>query len=115
MRRRDEDAFLTVKRGHGLVRDEVELPLEPDAFEQLWPLTEGRRVEKRRHELPGEDGLTIELDVYRGDLDGLAVAEVEFADEAGAEAFTPPAWMGREVTDDARFKNHRLAVDGLPR
>jgi adenylate cyclase len=85
------------------------------AFERLWPLTEGRRIEKVRYLVPAEaPGLVIEVDVYDGALAGLVVAEVEFAGEADAEAFVPPAWLGREVTGDARFKNQRLAVDGPP-
>ena len=40
------------------------------------------------------------------------VAEVELASEA--DAFDPPAWFGREVTDDPAFSNAALAADGLP-
>jgi CYTH domain-containing protein len=105
---------LTVKSGGSLARVEEEVALDDGAFDRLWPLTEGRRVEKVRYLVPAEMGLIIELDIYDGDLDGLMVAEVEFDSEADAEAFTPPGWFGREVTSDARFKNQRLAVDGLP-
>ena len=114
VRRRDAKAVLTVKAGTGRTRAEEEIAIDADAFERLWPLTEGRRVEKVRHLIPAGDGLTIELDVYGGDLAGLVVAEVEFPDEAAADAFAPPPWIGAEVTDDERYKNHRLAVDGRP-
>ena len=114
IRRRDGASILTVKSGGGLVRVEEELRIDDSVFERLWPLTEGRRVEKVRHLIPAGDGLTIELDVYGGDLAGLVVAEVEFPDEAAADAFVAPAWMGADVTDDERYKNHRLAVDGRP-
>jgi CYTH domain-containing protein len=113
LRDRDGAAVLTVKSGGGLVRVEEDLPLDAERFGRLWPLTEGRRVEKVRHLIPA-DGLTIELDVYGGDLEGLVVAEVEFPSEAAAEAFAPPAWLGQEVTGDERFKNQRLALDGRP-
>ena len=115
VRRRDRDgqAVLTVKQGGGRTRVEVEVPIDPDAFEQLWPLTEGRRIEKTRHVVPAGDGLLIELDIYGGDLAGLAVAEVEFPSEAAADAFEPPPWLGADVTADDRYKNHRLAVDGV--
>ena len=78
-----------------------------------------RAIEKTRYRLPAGDGLVIdglviELDVYAGSLSGLQVAEVEFGDEDAARRFRPPAWFGREVTDDDRFKNRSLAVDGLP-
>jgi adenylate cyclase len=114
VRRRGGASVLTVKAGKGRTRAEEELAIDAGAFERLWPLTEGRRVEKVRHLIPAGDGLTIELDVYTGDLAGLVVAEVEFPDEAAADAFAPPAWLGADVTDDERYKNHRLAVDGRP-
>jgi adenylate cyclase len=115
VRRRDGAAVLTVKSGGGLVRAEEEIALDGDMFERLWPLTEGRRIEKVRHLLPAPGpGIVIELDVYAGDLAGLVLAEVEFASEAAAAAFEPPAWLGPDVTEDARYKNQRLAVDGRP-
>jgi adenylate cyclase len=115
IRRREGKSLLTVKSAGGLVRVEEELPIEDAAFERLWPLTEGRRIEKVRHLIPAEPPATvIELDVYSGDLAGLAVAEIEFESEEDARAFVPPPWLGPDVTADARFKNQRLAVDGRP-
>ncbi len=113
--RRDGVAHvLTVKGGGGRERTEVELELSAERFAALWPLTQGRRVEKTRHRLPAGE-LLIELDVYRGALAGLAVAEVEFPSRAAAEAFSPPSWFGREVTDDRRYRNAALALHGRPR
>jgi len=83
-------------------------------FAALWPLTDGRRIEKRRYRIPAGDGLTLELDVYHGRLEGLLTAEVEFGSVDDAAAFVPPDWLGRDVTDDPRYKNKRLATDGLP-
>jgi CYTH domain-containing protein len=115
VRRRDGDAaVLTVKSGGGRERVEEEIDLEPERFERLWPLTQGRRIEKRRYEIPTDDGAIIELDVYAGDLDGLVVAEVEFDSDADADGFVPPPWFHREVTDDPRYKNQRLAFEGAP-
>jgi adenylate cyclase len=113
LRRRGDDLLLTVKGGTGVVRVEEELPLERDAFESLWPLTEGRRVSKRRYLIPfGER--TVELDLYEGGLGGLVTAEVEFDSEDQAERFEPPEWLGREVTGDQRYLNERLAISGVP-
>jgi adenylate cyclase len=114
IRRRDASATLTVKSGGGRSRVEEELEIDTQRFERLWPLTEGRRIEKRRYEISAADGLTIELDVYAGALTGLVVAEVEFDSEDAAEGFSGPGWLGREVTDDARYKNQRLACEGPP-
>jgi len=41
-------------------------------------------------------------DVFRGPLAGLVLAEVEFADDASAAAYQPPAGL-HEVTQDRRF------------
>ena len=91
IRRRDGASTLTVKSGGGLARVEEELAIDDAAFERLWPLTAGRRIEKVRHVIPTDvPGVEIELDEYRGDLDGLLVAEVEFPGEDEAHAFTPP-------------------------
>ena len=107
-------AFLTIKSAGTQVRLEEEIEIDERTFRSLWPLTEGRRICKRRYLLPAGEGLRIELDVYADRLTGLVTAEVEFDSATAAAAFTPPVWLGREVTDDPRYKNKRLAVDGLP-
>jgi adenylate cyclase len=113
LRRKGDHHLLTAKRGSGLSREEAEVELEREAFESLWTLTEGRRLHKRRHVIPHGD-LKIELDVYAGDLDGLVVAEVEFASEDEARCFEPPGWIGEELTGDERYLNETLATQGRP-
>jgi adenylate cyclase len=113
LRRKGDRLLLTAKRGSGLAREEVELALESEQFEALWPLTQGRRVEKVRHRLEHE-GHSLEVDVYGGELEGLVVAEVEFESEATASRFEGPVWLGREVTGDARYSNRALAERGAP-
>jgi CYTH domain-containing protein len=114
LRRRAGRQLLTVKSGAGRVRVEEEFEIDPRRFDSLWPLGEGRRISKTRYRIPAGGGLTIELDVYAGALKGLVLAEVEFESEEASEAFEPPDWFGREVTDDLRFANRALAVDGVP-
>ena len=91
------------------------MAIDERRFAALWPLTEGRRLDKTRHLFPLGDGLTAELDVYEGAHAGLLVAEVEFASAGASEAFAPPDWLGREVTGDPRFANQSLALGGIPR
>ena len=114
IRRRAGRSTLTVKSGPAQVRVEEELEIDDRRFEALWALTEGRRIAKTRHLVPLDDGLTAEVDVYEGTLDGLLTAEVEFPDEAAAHAFAAPQWMGEDVTGDKRYANQRLATDGKP-
>ena len=108
-RRERRGCTLTIKAGSGLRRIERELELADDAFAELWPLTDGRRVVKRRAVLD-----RIELDLYEGALDGLAVAEVEFDSEHEAADWQPPEWFGRELTGDERYANRALACHGAP-
>jgi CYTH domain-containing protein len=113
VRRADSQYWLTVKGGTGRTRAEVEIAIDREVFESLWQLTEGRRVTKTRHVIP-LGGRAIELDVFRGPLEGLRIAEVEFPDEDSADAFEPPGWFGEEVTGDRRYLNETLATDGVP-
>jgi CYTH domain-containing protein len=113
LRRRSDEHILTIKGGTGEIRTEEEFEIDRDRFESLWPLTNGRRVTKTRHLIPHGE-LTIELDVFGGELDGLAIAEVEFPSEQEAARFEPPAWFGREVTADERYLNESLATAGRP-
>jgi CHAD domain-containing protein/CYTH domain-containing protein len=98
----------TVKSGSGMSRLELEEPMDPAIFARLWPLTDGRRLRKRRHRVPEGDRVW-EVDEY---LDReLVVAEIELGSEH--EEVHPPAWLApvlvREVTDDASYSNRALA------
>lgn len=115
VRVRDEDGActLTVKQGTGLAREEHEVAITAELFAELWPLTDGRRIEKIRHRLP-LGRWVAEVDVFAGALHGLMVAEIEFASQEDAAAFVPPPWLGHEVTEDPRYKNQALALSGAP-
>ena len=113
IRRRAGHSTMTVKSGPGHVRVEEELDIEDRRFEALWALTDGRRVDKVRHEVPvGE--VTAEVDVYAEHLDGLAVVEVEFPSTDASAAFAAPDWFGPEVTGDRRYANQSLATSPEP-
>jgi adenylate cyclase len=114
VRSRDGDYVLTVKGGRGLVRREANIPLTADQFDELWPLTAGRRINKRRWVIP-YDAVELEIDVFDDELDGLVIVEVEFSSEQASAAFVAPDWFGPEVTDDNRYRNAALATEGLVR
>jgi len=103
----------TVKEGMGLMRLEVEEAVTPDVFARFWPLTEGRRLRKRRYRIT-EGKLTWEIDEFL-DRD-LVLAEVELA--GPGTNVTIPGWLqpyvDREVTEDSAFTNFRLASEGRP-
>jgi adenylate cyclase len=113
IRRSEDGARLTVKRGRGEERLEEEVEIGEEQLAVLWPLTEGRRVEKRRYRVDGDPA--IEVDVYSGELEGLITAEVEFPSREDADRFSPPRWLGDEVTGHDRYANQQLAIHGMPR
>ena len=109
VRRSGDASVLTVKAGSGLARTEVERDLTEAEADELWPATEGRRVEKVRSALPLPTGDVIEVDVYEGALDGLVTAEVEFADGDGGDR------VRRARLVRARAHRRRGVVERSPR
>lgn len=109
----DAKAFLTIKSAEaGLSRSEFEYAIPVEDAKALFALRVGHVVEKRRHIVMVE-GHRWEVDVFRGALDGLSMAELELA--AAEQQFPRPDWLGAEVTDDPRYYNASLALHGLPR
>ena len=108
-----DSPVLTVKSGRGLERGETEIPLSNSEFQELWPLTEGRRLAKRRYLHPAEEG-TFEIDVYEDELEGLMTAEIEFNSAQEARELRAPDWAADEVTGDNRYSNYELAATGPP-
>jgi CYTH domain-containing protein len=113
LRRYGKKHFLTVKEGAGLSRRETELEITLRQFDQLWPYSEGRRLEKKRS-CVWVGGYKVEVDQYMGDLEPLVVAEVEFSSVEESERFEKPLFMGREVTGVDAYKNLFLALHGMP-
>ena len=89
-------------------KEELNIPLTEEEFMDVCRLSR-RSLTKTRYYLPLPGGLTAEVDVFRGPLEGLAMVEVEFADEAARNAFVPPAWFGRDVTQENWSANSFLA------
>ena len=114
IRQKGDAYFLTLKGGGSLVRVEREAEISAEQFDTFWPETQGRRVEKERYTAALPDGSEFELDVFLGKLAPLQLVEVEFPSEAEALAFTPPAWFGTDVTEDKRYKNKIMAINGAP-
>ena len=114
IRRKGTRFYQTIKSSGDLIRDEIEIEINENQFNKLWPLTEGKRIEKIRYKIEYKKNL-IEFDVYCGSLDGLLTAEVEFKSEVVSNNFQPPNWFGIEVTSDQRYKNKNLSLSGIPK
>lgn len=112
IRRSGERFSFTFKSGAGLVRREEEFAISAADYEKLLPGICGALLRKKRYCLPLSEHLIAEYDEYENEFAGLAFVEVEFPDVKAAESFTPPAWFGREITEDPRFSAALLAKDG---
>ncbi len=91
------------------VNEETEIPIPKTIYEHLLLKKIGNVVCKTRYVFRLDDAHKIELDVFEGRLKGLVMAEVEFTDVADANAFVPPVWFGREVSEDKRYTNKSLS------
>jgi adenylate cyclase len=91
----------------GASRAEFEYTIPLDDAKALLELCDGPIVEKNRRVVE-HAGLNWEIDQFLGDNEGLIVAEVELKSEQ--QELDLPAWVGVEVTDDARYFNSNLAA-----
>lgn len=98
----------------GLVRDEIDTGLTEEEYLNLLSKGEGNTIYKTRYQFLDEDGQLIAIDIFEGDLKGLAYMEIEFPSiEEGADYGTPD-WVIKDVTNDVRYKNGHLARYGIP-
>ena len=109
IRKQDDDYVLTYKGSGMMAREEYNLPLTQEAYEHLKSKADGLVISKTRYLIPEKNGLTIELDVFHEDYEGLLLAEVEFPSEEAANSYTPPAWFGRDVTFSSDYHNSTLS------
>ena len=101
--------FYTEKDSGDLCREEDEYEISEYSYKRLKELAISSVVEKIRYYLSLTTTLTAEIDVYGGSLNGLRVAEVEFSSVEESESFSPPEWLGEEITYDKKYKNKNLA------
>src|SRR5690554_6469439 len=98
----------TIKRGFGLVREEIERVIDMEEFERLWPATQGMRLRKARWRMM-EGRAIIAIDVFK-DIN-LALAEIEAP--SLEQMIPPPEWLEpyieREVTEEREFVNSEIA------
>lgn len=104
-----DKGFLTIKgKGNetGISRLEWEKEISLVEAENLLPLCEKGLIEKIRYEVKKGNHI-IEIDVFAGENEGLIIAEIELQSED--EVFEKPNWLGKELTNDARFYNAYLS------
>jgi adenylate cyclase len=106
MQVRDRDNVnytITVKRGYGLARDEIEIPISENSYDQI--RTQSYELGKTRHTILVDD-IKVYIDVYHEIK--LIIAEVEFDNVQAAKQFQLPEWFGEEVTGEKEYENQYL-------
>lgn len=106
----NERYTLTMKKGSGLSREEIETEISLSTYNQLLSSTTKRALIKTRKTTKLlHEGLEYlaEIDIYK-DIDDLIVVEIEFESEISANKFEKPLWFGEDVTEDKRLKNQNL-------
>lgn len=123
IRRQNDEYYLTYKGKGLLAREEYNLPLNQDAYYHLREKADGNVISKKRYIIPishptfasdyeitiDQISLNVELDIFEAPFTPLMIAEVEFPDEAMANAFLPLDWFGQDVTHDPAYHNSSLS------
>ena len=109
IRRQDQDYYLTYKSKGLMAREEYNLPLNVESYAHLLAKADGNILTKTRYEIPLDNHLIIELDIFHGKFDGLILAEIEFPNMEEAESFIPPEYFSEDVTFSTDYHNSTLS------
>ena len=97
----DREAYLAIKLGKGIIRDEIPSPLDLELAKLLMSLCK-YKLKKERRVIQG-----WEIDTFKPPLEGIIIAERELA-SLDEKLVLPPWFKGvTEVTDT--LTNHQLA------
>ena len=77
---------------------ETTIPLTAEEFLELEKIP-GKRVEKTRY-LYEENGFNFEVDLFKGELKGLVLVDIEFKTEKDKANFRAPEWCLVDVTQE---------------
>ena len=97
----------------GMTRDEFENYITEEEYNNLIQKREGNTIHKTRYQFLDGDYL-LAIDIFSGELEGLAYLEVEFENQEEANKFEMPDWVIKDVTSDLNYKNGYLARYGIP-
>lgn len=108
----DDKAFITIKgKNIGDSRAEFEYPIPlNEAQSMLTNFCIQPILEKYRH-IVEYKGNTWEIDEFKGDLEGLVLAEIEIP--YSEYKYDIPPFTGKNVTNDVRYYNSNL-IEQIP-
>lgn len=105
IRVRSDQAFLTIKMGKGITRNEFEYLIPVLDAEEMIEKAALLCLEKDRYVIHHK-GNDWEIDVFKGKYLGLVLAEIELENEN--DEIELPSWIGKEVTNDPAYLNVNL-------
>ena len=105
----DNKGFLTIKsKNIGITRSEFEYEIPFKDAVSLLDLCEKPILKKTRNLVVFENR-TWEIDDFEGVNKGLVIAEIELTSEK--ESLIIPTWIGKEVSDEAKYYNSSLITN----
>lgn len=111
----EETAYFTLKdhakgkKSDGT--DEEEMEIAVYMAKRLLKECGDRVIKKDRYDViygHSDNRLVWEVDIFKRNLKGLCVAEIEIAH--ADQKIIIPKWLGEEVTNDKRYKNKNLSL-----
>lgn len=76
---------------------EIENFISKEEYENLLKRKISNIINKTRINVPIENNLIVEIDIYYDYLEGFLTAEIEFPNEEIAKNFNKPDWLGEEI------------------
>lgn len=97
----------------GLIRDEINMDITQEQYENLIEKKECFTIHKTRYNVY-DNGQVMAIDIFHDELDGLAYMEIEFKSKEDSDNYETPSWVIKDVTSDVRYKNGHLVRFGIP-
>ena len=110
------DKFSTIRKRHIIKNDEhkykytiktgkkkysvneIEKDITEEEYNDLKLNPNNKTINKIRYIIPYINDLKIELDIFKGEYEGIMFAEIEFKTEEDAENAKVPKWFGKELS-----------------
>ena len=116
-RQMDERYFKTVKHGSGPSREEVEIKISERKFQKKLKDRISKPIRKNRY-MFYLDGKEYSIDVFKKDLKGFYILEIEFPSMKAFKVFTLPDVLEKhvikDVSFDESFRNKNIVLHGRP-
>ena len=116
-RQMDDSYFKTVKYGSGASREEIEVEIPESKFQIKLKERIKEPLRKNRYMFDFK-GNEYSIDVFKKELKGFYILEIEFPSMKAFETFTLPNILKphviKDVSFDESFRNKNIALNGRP-